>query len=367
MDLNKLGWNPRLETAFEEYKDKYETGRVSVVHRNLCRVFTTHGEIDAVVSRKLINDLTDTTGKTRYQLSKVSKFPAVGDWVLITYSKKDGKAILNGVLPRGTKISRSDVGRSTDEQIVAANIDRVFLVMALNFDFNLRRVERYLTVLANSGIAPVVVLNKSDLVENLDEKKVEINSITSDVPVHITSAMKNEGLDALRPYLTEGSTNIFIGSSGAGKTTMINKFIGEDLYRVQDISEHKDRGKHTTSAREMIVLKNGSIIIDTPGLRRIDLWNDQDGLDDVFSDIVDLSNQCKFRNCTHTSEPHCAIIIAIGQGKLSGNRLANYKKLQGELAQVNRKSKYRQDRRARIGYKKGIRKEDKVDYHQRDK
>ncbi|NOZ07724.1 MAG: ribosome small subunit-dependent GTPase A [FCB group bacterium] len=364
--LATLGWNSEIAAGYEPYQSEFQVGRVVVVHRNLCRILSIHGELDAVISRKLQTDLTDTTGKTQYHLSEISRFPVVGDWALFRYSQKDGKALVHGVLPRRTKISRNDPGRKTDEQVIAANIDMAFLIMALNYDYNLRRIERYLAILWNSDVDPVIVLNKADLVKNSAALLRKVRQVVSGTPVLLTSALKNTGLEELNKLLAPGKTCIFLGSSGVGKTTLINTIIGEERYAVQEISDYRDRGKHTTSAREMIFTESGGIIIDTPGLRRIDLWHDQAGFEDVFADIIELSGSCKFRNCTHTSEPECAVLAAVENGRLSPKRIANYRKLQMELATAGRKLKYRRDRRARISQQKQDRSHDRNEHHDRD-
>ncbi len=366
LSLPELGWTAEFAADYAPYQKDFEVGRVAVVHRNLCRIFTKHGELEAAISRKLQTDLTDETGKTRFHLVEIAQFPVVGDWALIRYSKKDGRALVYGILPRRTKISRNDPGRKTNEQVIAANIDTVLLIMALNLDFNLRRIERYLAILYNNAVDPVIILNKTDLVKNARAQAKKVRDVAAGVPVILISALKNKGLAQLKPYLIQGRTCIFLGSSGVGKTTLINTIIGEERYAVQEISERRDRGKHTTSAREMIVFPNGGIIIDTPGLRRIDLWHDQAGFDDVFADIIELAASCNFRNCTHTSEPGCAVQAAVESGSISPKRIANYRKLQTELSDAGRKLKYRQYRRARISQKKQDRKEAKNEQHDRE-
>ena len=350
IDLNELGWNAHFEAHYANYRDRYGIGRVAVVHRNMCRVHTAAGEIQAAISRKLHEDLTDISGRSHYNLSEVSQFPAVGDWVLLSQSRPDEKALVHGVLPRKSRISRNDPGKATEELVIAANIDRVLLVMALNFDFNLRRVERYLTILWNSNVDPVIILNKADLCPDVEDQLALVQAVAMDSPIHITCALDGSGVDELRSYFQTGTTCVMLGSSGVGKTSIINQILGEERYVVQEISDYKDKGKHTTSAREMIFLDNGGILIDTPGLRRIDLWSEQDGFDDVFADIVELSQACKFRNCSHNTEPDCAVQAAIEAGDLHPKRLTNYRKLQAELAYTERKARSRADRRGRISH-----------------
>lgn len=354
MILEQFGWDDYVQHEYESFRDKFMVGRVLVVHKNQCQLITEAGELTAAISPKLHKNLAESTGSSGYFLSEVARFPSVGDWAIFRHQKQDSQALVHGVLPRRTVISRNDPGKATTEQVMAANVDQVFLVMALNMDYNLRRVERYLAILMVSGIKPVIILNKMDLCDDVDTKVRELAQVAIDVPIIAMSAVNQQGIEKLDPYLDSTETSIFIGSSGAGKTTIINAILGEERYAVQEVSERRDRGKHTTSARQMIFLDSGSIIIDTPGVRRINLWSELDNVDDAFKDIDELALQCKYSTCTHRVEPECAVLEAIEAGELEPKRLDNYYKLQKELKKVDRKAKKRRNRKARISYSKQV-------------
>ncbi len=354
MNLEQIGWDSHAANAFQSFKDKFSVGRVLVVHKNQCQLITADGELAAAISPKLHKNLAESTGSSRYFMSDVARFPSVGDWALFKYRQQDGQALVQGVLPRRTVVSRNDPGKATEEQVMAANVDQVFLVMALNMDYNLRRVERYLAILLVSNIKPVIILNKSDLCSNVENRIDELSRVAIDIPILAMSALNKTGLSQLNPYLSTNETSIFIGSSGAGKTTIINEILGEERFAVQEISDYRDRGRHTTSARQMIFLDTGAIIIDTPGVRRINLWSELDSVGDAFRDIDELAVQCRFSTCTHRSEPGCAVLMAIEDGKLEQKRLDNYYRLQDELKKVDRKAGKRRNRKARISYAKQV-------------
>ena len=295
INLEKLGWNSFFDAHFLEYKEKneneytynYEIGRVSIVHHTICKVQTKYGEIDAIISSKIRDNFAELTGQTRFRKEEISHYPAVGDWVIITYKEKDQKAIIRGILPRMSKFSRNTCGRKrkvkqANEEVVAANINITFLVNALNDDFNPRRIERYLAAIWESGTLPVILLNKADLCDDIEEKVEQVKDIAFGVPIHTISAIQNEGLEQLKQYLKEGKTCIFLGSSGVGKSTIINKLLGEDRIAVQELSKYKAKGKHTTSYRELIILEDGGIVIDTPGMREIQLWTNEEGLNNII-------------------------------------------------------------------------------------
>ncbi len=365
MDLESIGWNSFFATHFvaylenNKYEYQYEAGRVAVVHKTKCRLLTKHGQLDAALSANIRFELAELTGHSGLRRPETSTYPAVGDWVMFTYDQKDKTAMVRGILPRMNKFSRNTFDRKrkeqqADEQVIAANIDIVFLMIALNHDFNQRRIERYLATIWDSGASPVILLNKADLVSDVDEKAAQATDIAANIPVHVLSAIRNEGLDALRQYVTERKTCIFIGSSGVGKSTVINKLLGEDALKVQELSASNKKGKHTTSSRELIVLDNNGLVVDTPGLREIGLWCGDDGVNNYFNDIEELEKQCRFSNCSHNSEPGCAIEQAIEAGRLNPDRLSNYQKLQREIAHAERKAVQKKNRRARVVYRRQI-------------
>ncbi|CAH0343815.1 ribosome small subunit-dependent GTPase A [Bacillus sp. CECT 9360] len=337
MNLKQLGYDKFFEEHFASVAEgNYSVGRVALEHKRMYRLFTEEGEL-----------LAEVTGKLRYQASERQDFPAVGDWVVITARPEEQKATIHSILPRKSKFSRKQAGNTTEEQIVAANVDTVFLVNALNADFNLRRIERYLLMAWESGANPVIVLSKADLCENIAERISDVERIAIGVPIHAISAEKNNGLDQLAPYLTEGKTVALLGSSGVGKSTLTNALYGEDKQAVKTIREDDDKGRHATTHRELILLKNGGIVIDTPGMRELQLWDADESLSHSFSDIEVLAAQCRFRDCQHTTEPGCAVQLALNDGTLDNERYSNYVKLQRELAFLARK----EDQRAALAEK----------------
>lgn len=325
LDLIELGWNSLLQQHYEPYQERgYSVGRVMTEHRQIYDITTTSGEV-----------LGELAGKLRFTASERTDLPAVGDWVVM--KEEGGRAIIQAVLPRKSKFSRNVAGAVTEEQIVAANIDTVFLVMALNQDFNLRRMERYLLLAWESGANPVVVLSKSDLSDDAERQAEQVQAIAPGVPVHTISALRTEGVHMLEAYLVQGITIALIGSSGAGKSTLINSLAGQELQRVNEIRHGDGRGKHTTTHRELIVLPQGGVIIDTPGMRELQLNASDDGLSAAFEDIERLSDACRYRDCKHRREPGCAIQSAIASGELDIKRYQNYVKMEKELAYAIRR------------------------------
>ncbi|MCI0488423.1 MAG: ribosome small subunit-dependent GTPase A [Blastocatellia bacterium] len=332
-DLNDLGWNPFFEEAFAPYKaEGHSVGRVALEYQSLYRIYTEAGEM-----------LAEVTGKFHFQAESRSDFPAVGDWVVITPFASEKKAVIHTVLPRRSAFSRKVAGAVTEEQIVASNIDTIFLVQGLDGDYNLRRIERYLTVALESGAEPVVILSKADLSDEVEERRLEVERVALGVPVHAISSVKNLGLEQLNQYLCAGLTIAFLGSSGAGKSTLINRLMGKDVQKVREVRARDDRGRHTTVHRELIILPAGGLLIDTPGMRELQLWDAGEGLSDTFADIDSLGGECYFSNCRHENEPGCAIKEALEDGSLDAARVENYKKMQKELEYLDS----RQDSRAR--------------------
>lgn len=318
INLKELGFTEGFVLEADKYKDMYPA-RVSEQHRNLYKVFCEHGELLARVSGKLSYNAYDNTG-----------FPAVGDWVMIDrIDNISGDAVIHHILKRKSVFERKAAGTSNQVQIVAANIDVVFICMSLNNDFNLRRLERYLAIAWNSMAAPVILLTKSDLCDNLDRHLTAIFSVAVGTDVLVTSSVSHEGYREIEKYIDKGKTIAFIGSSGVGKSTLINRLLGKNLLATGDIRDD-DRGRHTTTYRQLIILPNGGIVIDTPGMRELQL--ESADLSRSFEDIEELALQCRFKNCTHRKEPHCAVREAIANGSLSEERFESYKKLQKELS-----------------------------------
>ncbi|MGM9589182.1 MAG: ribosome small subunit-dependent GTPase A [Faecousia sp.] len=294
-------------------------GRITLQEKGIYRICTSAGEQKALVS-----------GKFQFEAQSVSDYPAVGDYVMVSCADPD-MAIIHQVLPRKSLFVRKAAGTSKTEQVVAANIDTVFLCMSLNNDFNLRRLERYLAVAWESGADPVVLLTKADLCEDLFRKQCEVEAIAVGVPILITSAMDPDGYGQIMPYVTAGRTVAFVGSSGVGKSTLINRLLGEERLATDGL-RNDDKGHHTTTHRELLLLPNGAMVIDTPGMRELGMWDAASGVEQTFADIEALASRCRFRNCSHTNEPGCAVRDAIRRGELDDGRWQSYQKLKNENA-----------------------------------
>jgi len=326
VDLLELGWNARLRTDFELLtRPGVVPARVSSVMKGHFRIWSDCGETLAKLSGKLL-----------FQARCAGDLPAVGDWVAAETSDKN-RAVIHHVLPRRSKISRKSAGRAVEEQVIAANIDVVFVVSALNHEFNLRRLERYIALVWDSGAQPVILLNKADLCDDVPDKVAGTGCSAPGAPVHAISAGEGTGFDALSPYLTKGHTAAFIGSSGVGKSTIINRLLGGAVQSTLPVREHDDRGRHSTTSRQMFLLRSGGLVIDTPGMRELQLWDVDSGLTSAFDDIDEIAMQCRYRDCSHESEPGCAVLAAVEAGRLDNDRLANFAKLRAEQAFLDRK------------------------------
>jgi ribosome biogenesis GTPase len=329
INLAGLGWSPFFAEAFAPYAvDGLVPGRVAVQHRGAYVVHTEAGELPAEV-----------TGRLRHEAAGAADLPAVGDWVA---ARQGDPLLIHAVLPRRTKFSRKAAGAETEEQVVAANVDVVFLVSALAGDLNARRLERYLALGWESGAEPAVVLTKADLCEDVTAALAEIEGIALGVPVHAVSNLTGEGLDELGPYFAGGRTIAVLGSSGVGKSTLINRLAGRDLQAVAEVRAD-GRGRHTTTRRELVPLPGGGLVLDTPGMRELALWDASGGVEGVFEDVGVLAARCRFPDCAHETEPGCAVRAALEDGSLDAERLASYRKLEGELRHLELKT----DKRAR--------------------
>jgi ribosome biogenesis GTPase len=251
--------------------------------------------------------------------------------VAVSLVPNEERAVIHAMLPRKGAFKRKVSGEDTNEQVVAANINTVFIVNGLDGDFNLRRIERYLAMAWESDASPSILLNKADICEDVAARIAEIEAIAIGVPVHAISAAKDQGLEIVRNFLSPGSTAAFLGSSGVGKSSIINKLLGEDRMKVNEVREWDSRGRHTTAFRQLLLLPTGGIIIDTPGMRLIKLWGDEESVDRAFDDIENLAFACKFRDCRHQSEPGCAVLAALEDGSLDQKRYQSYLKLKKEL------------------------------------
>ncbi len=337
MNLIELGWNPFFMERFEEFAAQgHVAARVVREHTHIYAVWAEAGEFAAEVS-----------GKMRHAAAGRGDFPTVGDWVAVQPRPEEGKATIHALLPRKSAFVRKEAGGKTEEQVVAANVDTAFLVSGLDGDFNPRRIERYLTVAWDSGATPVVVLNKADLCEDVAARIEEVEAVAFGVPVLVASAKSNAGVEALREHFGTGKTAAFIGSSGVGKSSLINALVGAARQYVQDVREDDSRGRHTTTYRELVPMPGGGVLMDTPGMRELQLWSDDDGLTRTFDDVEELAAQCRFRNCMHGNEPGCAIKRALEEGALDAGRWSSYLKLKGELRHVAA----RQDDKARLEQK----------------
>jgi ribosome biogenesis GTPase len=314
--MENLGLSQRFINEATMYKDLF-IGRVMSQYKNLYKVYTENGEVLAEVS-----------GKFRFNAVKVSDYPAVGDFVMMDRMENSGgNAIIHQVLTRKSAFIRKAPGTANEDQVIAANIDTVFICMSLNNNFNLHRIERYLSVAWDSGASPVIILTKSDLCDNIEEKLTEIEKVALGVDVVVTTSMSEDGYLPIQKYIGRNKTIAFIGSSGVGKSTLINKLIGEDSIATNGLRDD-DKGRHTTTRRETYILPDGGIVIDTPGMREMAVEGGD--LERTFVDIEELTTSCKFSDCTHSGEPGCAVQEAIENGTLSADRLESYIKLKKE-------------------------------------
>ena len=320
MTIEDLGYNSELEKYRKELNlDSFEIGRVISEHKDRYVVKTKNTEYDA----ELIGNLR-FTAESKYDL------PAVGDWVAISEYDKN-KALIHAVYPRHSILERKAVGKLSETQIIATNIDFAFIVQSVNRDFNINRLERYLTICYASKIEPIVVLSKIDLIEKSELEHIleKINKRIKDISIIAISNQSQIGLDKIKSKLTKGKTYCLLGSSGVGKSTLINTIVGKELMITGGISDSIDRGKHITTHRELIVTENG-ILIDNPGMREVGITNSSEGLETTFETIIELSNNCKFNDCTHTNEKGCAILKAIENNKIDYDSYSNFIKTERE-------------------------------------
>ena len=329
MSLQQFGWDAGYKQQFEELDTDHSClpARVIYSQRKLYRVVSEHGEHQAEVS-----------GRLRYQARFPADFPTTGDWVGIRIDPEEaaeaGTVIIHFTLPRRTWLSRNAAGEKVEEQLICANVDRVFLVSGLDRDFNLRRIERYLSAVYEGGAQPVIVLNKVDLCRDLATKLADLGTISFDLPVICTDALSGEGMNRLDPYLEQGKTVAFVGSSGVGKSTLINRLMGVEV-QVTRALRSDGKGRHTTTHRELFQIPGRGMVIDNPGMRELQLWAFAEGVVDTFSEIELLAEQCRFSDCRHGSEPGCAVQEQISAGKLDRQRLRSYLKQRRELEQLS--------------------------------
>ncbi|HEY0707332.1 MAG TPA: ribosome small subunit-dependent GTPase A [Polyangia bacterium] len=328
--LTSLGWNEGWAKAWADtaVADGAVPARVILEHGRFLRLHDGAGELLAV-----------SAGRLRHEADTGAALPTVGDWVAVSKGTDaaNGEPLgtIRAVLPRKSRFSRRRAGVRAVEQVVAANIDTVFLLMGLDADFNPRRLERYLSVTFASGARPIVVLNKADVAGDPDTLAGRVAAVAAiagvAIPVLPTSTRTEDGLAAVMPHLRPGQTVALLGSSGVGKSSLLNRLAGNDLQRIADVRAHDGRGKHTTTYAQLFALPSGALVIDTPGLRELQLWEADEGVETAFSDIEEVAAQCRFRDCRHAAEPGCDVRAALADGRLSASRFASFQKLQAEL------------------------------------
>ena len=338
--LESLGWDTRFSAAFATHAEQgLVPARVAVTHNYLYTLTTSDGELTAEI-----------TGRLRHQTASADAMPVVGDWVAIRPTTTEPRATIEAILPRRSSFSRKAAGEPTRRQLIAANIDTVFLVCGLDSDFNIRRIERYLVAIQQSGAAPVLILNKSDLGPQHEDAAQAAAAIAPETPLHVISCLQQTGADPLRAHLTPGRTIALLGSSGVGKSTIINRLLGVERQRTGAVRVRDSRGRHTTTQRELIPMPGGALLIDTPGMRELQLWESTDALDEAFDDIDALAASCRFRDCAHNQEPGCAVREAVDEGRLTAVRLESFRRLRNEDLQLQQ----RRDELARLNEQRRV-------------
>ncbi len=340
MNLEEFGWcsGSSFDLAFADFKQAgFIVARVISEQRGAYQVQTAAETLTAQI-----------TGQFRHRATDALMLPAVGDWVVIEPSQEQTTAMIHQILPRTSQFVRKAAGTTTAAQIVAANVDTVFLMSGLDGDFSLRRIERYLVTAWDSGARPVIVLNKADVCSDVEAAIAQVAAIAAGVPIHPISAAIGQELEQLNAYLSPGKTVALIGSSGVGKSTLTNYLLGYQQQDTQTVRADDSRGRHTTTHRQLLRLPSGALLIDTPGMRELQLWQTGAGLQETFADITELAEDCQFRDCQHDREPGCAVQAAIAQGQLSPKRLQSYQKLQREQAWIE----HRQDSQVRANSKR---------------
>jgi ribosome biogenesis GTPase len=319
--LTRLGWDAGRAAELAELDDpQLRPARVGTEHRGAYVLLTEEGEQWAV-----------PTGRLRLAAREEGgDLPAVGDWVAYRLPERSDRAVVEAVLPRRTKISRQTAFKRTTEQVLAANVDVAFLTTAIPDDLNLRRLERYLATAWDSGAQPVILLTKADLADDVDGAVAAVESVALGVPVHLVSAPTGLGIDEVRAYFQGNRTAVLLGSSGVGKSTIVNALLGTDDIETQETRDD-GRGRHTTTRRELHLLPGEGIVLDTPGIRELQLWDVEEGLDEAFEDVEELAARCRFADCSHEHEPGCAVRAAVASGALPAERFDSYRKLQQEL------------------------------------
>jgi ribosome biogenesis GTPase len=331
LKLVRLGWSSFFHDAFAALADpSLSPARVAAEHRDAYVVLAGADELRA-----------DVAGRLRHDARGRAALPSVGDWVAVDARRSEGSATIRHVLPRRGALARKAAGTKTETQIVAANLDVVFVVTSANQDFNAARLARYLAAVWESGAQPVVLVAKADVCDDVDRIVGEAAAVAIGADVHAVSAVDGRGLDALASHLPPGRTAAFVGSSGVGKSTLINRLLGEERLATLPVRAHDDTGRHTTTSRQLIVLASGALVVDTPGMREFGLLDAEDGLAAAFADVEEAARSCRFRDCRHASEPGCAVLAAVESGTLAPERLEQWRALGRELAFQRRKEDVR--------------------------
>jgi ribosome biogenesis GTPase len=330
VSLSVLGWTPEREKEFASLRSiGVAPGRVVLEHNHVYRVLTSDGEV-----------LAETAGRVKHRAQGRHELPVVGDWVAVRVDRSGSRSQIKEVLPRRSSFSRKAAGRETEQQVVAANIDTVFLVCGLDKPVNHRAIERYLVVIRASGASAVVVLNKADLADDVDDAIEEAREAAGDTPIVATSTRTGLGLDRLEGWVGAGQTVALLGPSGAGKSSLVNRLVGRELLPTGEVRPWDARGRHTSVHRQLVIREQGGLIIDTPGMRELQLW-ETDSLGDTFGDVTALAAGCRFRDCRHEQEPGCAVKRAVEAGDLHADRLESFLKLQREQVDIERKREER--------------------------
>ena len=332
MSLRAVGWNETVASHFAAWAGKADVqpGRVLIEFNYIYRVYIEEGELECVLA-----------GRLKHKAESRGELPAVGDWVVVRRRADEQRAAIVAVLPRRSHFSRRMAGNVTDEQVVAANVDVIFVVMALDADFSVRRMERYLLLAHESGAQPVIVLTKPDVSDDVPSREAEVRALAGGVPVHVVSPKHNQGIEHVARYLVDGRTGALLGSSGVGKSTIINRLAGSELQKTREVRDADSKGRHTTTHRELVMLPGGGLIIDTPGMRELQLWDVTDAVRETFEDVEARAAHCHFTDCRHRDEPRCAVKAAVAEGALAPDRLESYLKLQEELSQLAKQQEER--------------------------